>query len=103
ARCLYRSAVQLRKPLHQRQSNSQSTLRTVQQSLSLCEQIKDARQKVGAYTDTRITNAYNTLSVLFQNAEPDLAAGIHVLRRIPQQLCAHLFQQSTVAIEREAL
>ena len=92
------STVHLHEPMHQCQSDAQPTLRAVQRTLRLCEEIENTRQKFRSDSDPRVTNCQNTVPILLLDGQPNVTTFFGVFSSVGEQVHDYLLQPGSVGV-----
>jgi len=97
------SPMQFDEPLHHRQSDAETSLRTLGTTAHLYEKPKDAFELVGWDSNPRVSDAYDRLPCLATCREPDPPTRLSVLAGILQEVAEHLRQPRGVRVEVNGL
>src|ERR1044072_2707349 len=97
---LDRSAMHLNQTLHKRQTNTQSTLRSVGAAIYLHEHIEDAVELIRRYTSAVIANRYRHYVVAISpGTQRDRTVSSSVFATVIEQVPKHLGQPRLVGVQ----
>src|SRR5580704_6424972 len=103
AACGDSPVVHLDQSLHDRQSDPETALRSVEGSVALNEQIEYPRQQLGRDSNTRVGYHDDGLLVLAAQLQTDFSARVGVLCRVGEHIGDALYESRVVAEDVQRL
>src|SRR5438093_8223418 len=98
---LDRAAMQSQQTLNDRQADSQSTFRPIEQPIALHEEIEHSCFELVRQTDTAVMHAHDGLVAFAADAKPDMATVRSVLRGIVEDVLEYLCQPRQIGLDAQ--